>query len=89
MPQAGGPDLLKQLRKYGQPRKTKASLQARTLKPPQLRPQCLKPDVSICPPMPHLAMIATVNISQLDVFKVLIDLILEVLDIDMRVKLGF
>lgn len=39
--------------------------------------------------MPHLAMIATVNISQLDVFKVLIDLILEVLDIDMRVKLGF
>lgn len=89
MLQAGGPDLLKQVRKYGQPRKTKAGLQATTLKPPPPRPQCSKTDVSTCPPMPHLVTIAKVNISKLDVFKVLADLILEVSGLNLRVKLGF
>lgn len=39
--------------------------------------------------MPHLVTITKVNISQLDVFKALADLILEVSDINLRVKLGF
>lgn len=39
--------------------------------------------------MPHLATTAKVNISQVDVFKVLADPMFEVLGINLRARLGF